>query len=107
LASLNTDLHKLSLKDLRALKEKVEKAIAEAEKRAKKEAREKLEAQARALGFSLSELVEVPKRKSRRRAAAKYANPDNPSQTWSGHGRRPRWVEEALKSGKSLDDLAI
>lgn len=104
---MNIDLNKLSLKDLRALKARVEKAIADFEIRAKKEAREKLETQARALGFSLSELVELPKRKSARPAAPKYANPDDPLQTWSGRGRRPRWVEAALKSGKSLDDLAI
>ena len=36
---------------------------------------------------------------------AKYAHPENPSQTWSGRGRRPRWVTEQIESGKSLEDL--
>ena len=35
----------------------------------------------------------------------KYSNPDDPSQTWSGRGRRPRWVTQALEAGRSLDDL--
>ena len=35
----------------------------------------------------------------------KYRNPDDPSQTWSGRGRRPRWVTQALEGGRTLDDL--
>lgn len=34
-----------------------------------------------------------------------YRNPDKPSQTWTGHGRRPRWITEQLSSGKRLEDL--
>lgn len=37
----------------------------------------------------------------------KYCNPANPEQTWSGRGRRPAWVGEALDAGKSLEDMAI
>ncbi|WP_084465111.1 H-NS family nucleoid-associated regulatory protein [Rubellimicrobium thermophilum] len=33
------------------------------------------------------------------------ATPDNPSQTWSGRGRRPRWVREAEAKGLTLEDL--
>ena len=35
----------------------------------------------------------------------KYRNPDDPSQTWSGRGRRPRWVVQSLEAGRTLDDL--
>ena len=38
---------------------------------------------------------------------AKYCNPDNPRQTWAGRGRIPRWMEPALKSGKTKDDFLI
>lgn len=27
--------------------------------------------------------------------------------TWSGRGRKPKWVAEALDRGKQLDDLLI
>jgi DNA-binding protein H-NS len=37
----------------------------------------------------------------------KYRNPDNPSETWAGRGRPPKWVQAALESGQSLEDLAI
>ena len=39
--------------------------------------------------------------------AAKYRNPDNPALTWSGRGKRPAWVNEALAAGKTLEDLAV
>ena len=41
------------------------------------------------------------------KGAAKYANPANPEQTWTGRGRKPNWVIEALDNGKSIEDLAI
>jgi DNA-binding protein H-NS len=38
---------------------------------------------------------------------AKYRNPDYPDQTWSGTGRKPTWLVEALSSGKTLEDFAV
>jgi DNA-binding protein H-NS len=37
----------------------------------------------------------------------KYRNPKEPSETWSGRGRQPRWVQLQLSSGKQLEDLLI
>jgi DNA-binding protein H-NS len=37
----------------------------------------------------------------------KYRNPVDPSETWAGRGKRPRWLITQLKSGKSLDDFRI
>ena len=37
----------------------------------------------------------------------KFANPDEPSQVWSGRGKRPHWVTEKLASGLALEDLSI
>ena len=37
----------------------------------------------------------------------KFANPDEPSQVWSGRGKRPLWVTQKLASGLSLEDLSI
>jgi DNA-binding protein H-NS len=43
----------------------------------------------------------------RRGVSPKYRNPDNPQQNWAGRGRKPKWVEEKLAMGSSLDDLLI
>jgi DNA-binding protein H-NS len=37
----------------------------------------------------------------------KFANPDEPSQVWSGRGNRPQWITEKLASGQALEDLSI
>ncbi|WP_407690599.1 H-NS histone family protein [Rhodophyticola porphyridii] len=44
---------------------------------------------------------------SRKVSAPKYRHPDNPSITWTGRGRRPTWINEALAAGKSLEDFEI
>ncbi|MDO5091639.1 MAG: H-NS histone family protein [Cardiobacteriaceae bacterium] len=38
---------------------------------------------------------------------AKYANPKDPSQTWSGFGRQPDWVKDYIDAGGNKDDLLI
>ena len=40
------------------------------------------------------------------KVAPKYRNAST-GETWTGRGRQPKWVEAALASGKSLNDLAI
>lgn len=44
-------------------------------------------------------------RKAAARGAAQYRNVDG--RTWSGRGRRPAWINEALAAGKSLDDFRV
>lgn len=49
-------------------------------------------------------------RKSRRavsKVKPKYRNPADPSQTWTGRGKRPRWFNAALSAGKKEKDLLI
>jgi DNA-binding protein H-NS len=35
----------------------------------------------------------------------KYQNPNNAAQTWSGKGKQPHWVAQALAEGLTLDSL--
>jgi len=37
----------------------------------------------------------------------KYRNPAEPSETWAGRGKKPRWLTAQLKSGKRIDDFRI
>lgn len=85
----------------------VAKAISTFKDRQKAEARAKVEALARDLGYSLTELVGTETKSTRAPAAAKYRHPENPALTWSGRGRKPQWFVEALEAGKTASDLAI
>ncbi|WP_312010221.1 H-NS histone family protein [Bradyrhizobium cenepequi] len=37
----------------------------------------------------------------------KYRNPKNPGETWSGRGKRPRWLAKRLVAGSKLNDFLI
>src|SRR6476659_10948693 len=37
----------------------------------------------------------------------KFRNPDDPSQTWAGRGKQPRWFLTHLSSGRPMEDLRI
>lgn len=104
---MSIDLNKMSLKELRDLQSQVAKAVASFEDRRKKEALSVLEEKAREMGFSFAELTGVSPARKRSPAVARYANPANPSDTWSGRGRKPRWFAAALAAGRKPEDLAI
>jgi DNA-binding protein H-NS len=51
---------------------------------------------------------DVPReRRKYPRVFAKYRNPNEPSETWSGRGKQPRWLTAALKLGHTIDEFAI
>jgi DNA-binding protein H-NS len=104
---MSIDLSALSLKELKVFHARVAKEIEGFHDRTKRHALAELEEKARALGFSLAELTGAAKTRKRSPAVAKYANPADSSDTWSGRGRKPRWFADALKSGKKPDDFAI
>ncbi len=104
---MSVNLNAYSLKELKELQSQVAKAIANFEDRRKKDALAELEEKAREMGFSLAELTGAVTVRKRAPAVAKYANPADKSDTWSGRGRKPRWFSAALASGKKPDDMAI
>lgn len=105
--ALRVDLNTLSLKELRDLQSQVAKAISGFEDRRKRDALAELEEKAKEMGFSLAELTGVTAGRKRSPSVAKYANPANAADTWSGRGRKPRWFTEALARGGKPEDMAI
>ncbi len=103
---MKVDLKKMSEKELKKLQSDVETALAKLAESKRSEALKAAEAAAGKFGFKLSDVVGSPAKK-RKPAAAKYRNPEDKSQTWSGRGRQPVWYKEALAAGKSPDELAI
>jgi DNA-binding protein H-NS len=107
MAAVNYD--KMALKDLLDIELKVKKAIGIARERERSDVKEKIVALASGSGFSVTELFGASGRVSTkgRTVAAKYANPDDRSQTWTGRGRKPNWVVAKLARGAKIDDFAI
>lgn len=105
----NIDLSKLSVKELKTLQKNVEVAIIDNEKRMRREALTAAQAVAKEFGFSLEDLLDASPRKKSRGVInpAKYQHPENPSVTWTGKGRQPAWIKEAMEAGTSLDSFLI
>jgi DNA-binding protein H-NS len=53
--------------------------------------------------------IKEPSKGRRRypRVFPRYRNPEDASETWSGRGKRPRWLAAALTSGRKIEDFKI
>lgn len=71
--------------------------------------RARISAMVKAEGFALEDVFGggSGRRGVRRKVKPKYRNPADPSQTWTGRGKRPRWYSAALAAGKKEKDLLI
>ena len=103
----NIDLSKLSLEELQTLAQDVEAEIVNRREAERERVLAQMRELAGSLGMSLEDVLRQERGKSGGTVAAKYRHPDNPELTWTGRGKRPAWVTEALASGKSLEDLVI
>jgi DNA-binding protein H-NS len=105
MAKNGVDLAKLSLEELETLARDIETEIVNRRAAEKERVLNQMRELAASIGMTPEELL----RGGRGTAAAvavRYRHPDNPDLTWSGRGKRPTWVNEALAAGKTLDDLA-
>ena len=100
-------LDQLTVKELRELQASIDRHIAARQTEERSSLREQFRKMAEDAGFTLPEIVGASRGGKGRSVAAKYANPDNPSETWSGRGRQPRWMVARLKGGAKPEDFAI
>lgn len=103
--NMANDLETMDRKQLEKLRSDVDKAIESLEGRRKAEARKAAEEMAKSHGYSLDDLV--TKEKPTRKSAPKYRNPEDPRQTWTGRGRQPGWIKDAMADGRPMEDFAI
>ena len=114
---MTIDISSLSKSELIALGKRVERAIEAFDAQNLARARKEAQRVAREYGVSVEDLTGAApspakskaksKPKRRGKVAPKYRNPGDASQTWTGRGRQPAWVAEALAGGARLEDLAI
>ena len=106
LAHMAKDLEKMSFKELEEYELKVKKAKTGAQERTRSELRQKLESIAAEAGFRIGDLFGGRGGKGRK-VAIKYANPDDASETWTGRGRKPRWLVAKLKAGDRIEKFLL
>jgi DNA-binding protein H-NS len=101
------NLSNMSFAELEKMQADIERMKAEKHNSERVELREKLTALAKQHGFDIHELFGKAG-KGRGKVAVKYRDPSNPSNTWTGRGRMPRWMVAATKGGKAeKDDFLI
>lgn len=98
-----TDLKNMNEKQLEKLKSDIEKELKGRQSQKISDARKAVEEAAKKHGFSLNDLIGQKPRKAP--SVAKFRNPDDKTQTWTGRGRQPDWFKKALAAGKSPDDM--
>lgn len=86
---------------------RIEAAIVVRKEADSREVKEKLQALAKKSGFSLAELFGGNRGGKRGPAAIKYRNTKDTSQTWTGRGRKPNWLVDALKKGAKIDSFSV
>ncbi|MEM8580742.1 MAG: H-NS histone family protein [Pseudomonadota bacterium] len=103
------DLSMMSMSELDKLASDIRKAKISLEKQRIKDARDAMEKAAREFGMSVSEVLgkASSSKKTGASAPAKYRNPEDASQTWSGRGRQPGWYKKAVEGGAAPKSLEI
>ena len=102
---MTMDLSKLSLNDLKKLQQDIEALIANQGKEAVVRARKDILAIAQSVGLTVDQLLDGKPAKTVKKVAAQYQNPENSAEQWTGRGRKPRWIVEAMQGGAKLEDL--
>src|SRR4051794_20625121 len=97
-----SDLECLSIEELWNIREQAIAVLAD-----------RLSEQERMLDHRLSQLAHPDqrgrpdRRRHRSNLSPKFRNPDQPSQTWAGRGKKPRWLVAQLSLGKQVEEFLI
>lgn len=105
----------ISIEELIKQKEALEKQIQEAQRAARGDALAKIKELMALHGLTVADLagkagfsavkadtVAAPTKK----VAAKYRHPET-GESWTGRGLKPKWLQQALAEGKSLEEFLL
>ena len=102
------DIQELSREELEELRVKIDKRLVELEKEHRAAALLEMRDIAKRHGVSLEEMMQMAAAgASPAGTLPKYRDPNNPANTWTGRGRKPKWLVAALDSGADIESFAI
>lgn len=102
------DLSSYSIAELEKILKAIPGEILRRESEEKTRALREVEALAKQFGYSLEDLINQPaakENKAKKPVAVRYRSPEG--QTWTGRGRTPTWLSDAIANGASKDDFAV
>lgn len=105
---------KQTYKDLLKQQEELAKLIEEARKNEIASVVAEIKTQIEEYKLTAEDLGFASKKTAGRKPSAtkgekvvKFRNPENPEQTYSGHGRKPDWLNAKLNQGRKLEEFAV
>lgn len=109
----HTDYDELDMQQLQDIQQKVQTAMSKRKREHINTVYQQIIEIVKSNGLTLEEVIDFSQKKSKkvdapkRQVAAKYRHPDNEALTWTGRGKQPRWISDALGSGFTLEALTI
>lgn len=100
------DLDSLSVDELRAVTENAQQLIAKKQHQRLYDAYMQFEEIAENSNATIEEILKAGEKLEKKRSI-KYRNTENKEETWTGRGRKPTWLVDALAAGRNLEDFAI
>lgn len=101
------DIQNLSPAELQTLIKTAQSALEEKQAGMRKQVIAQIKELAASIGVTVEITDDKKSRKSSSAVAAKYANPANPNETWTGRGLAPKWMKELLDQGRNKDEFLI
>ena len=100
----DSDLEKMSHDALWDLHQRIVEVLSRRLEDETRKLQKQLDELGRKSGKSPEELLQ---RRPYPKVQPKFRNPDNPSDTWSGRGKTPRWLAGLIAAGRKLDEFRI
>ncbi|RZU36942.1 nucleoid protein H-NS [Fluviicoccus keumensis] len=113
---MKPDLSQLSISELNAVIAEAQALISARKDEELQKTYQEFAEKARALGMTVDQILAVGAKSGRGKAAPaaekkpvaiRYRNPANPSETWTGRGKQPRWLAARIAAGSKVEDFAI
>lgn len=100
------DLDSLNVDELRAITENAQQLIAKKQHQRLYDAYMQFEKISEESNATIEQILQAGEKLEKKRSI-KYRNTDNNEETWTGRGRKPTWLVDALAAGRDLEDFAI
>lgn len=112
---MTIEIEAINTEDLEDLLKRIPVELAKRREAKRQEAYDRMQKIAQESGFTIGEIVGAATKSGKGRAreghktmgAIKYRDPNDHSRTWTGTGRKPKWVEDWLAANGTLDGLKV
>ncbi|MDD2859586.1 MAG: H-NS histone family protein [Acidiphilium sp.] len=100
----NVNVEDMTDEELAELRQRIDAEGRKREAKRRRETKKQIVDLARREGIDLASLASSAGQTTEQ---TKYRDPENQFNVWSGRGRKPEWVKQALARGLKLDDLKV